>query len=330
MIIIKIMEIVLKKTFFALSVSLVIVRAADMSWSYTGTNDGADTWGSSWATCDPKTNPRQSPINIQNTIYDPNLRMPVLHPEYWLPQNVTLVNKGLSVDIQFPNPNILIDFMDKGVERQYRLIGGHFHWGTKDKPGAEHLVDGKQYKADLHMVHFATDVDPEKVMETPDAILVIGVFIEEIDGPHANDNSNYTSLFDHLQHIQKPESQYTMTIIPGQLLPTDATFTGNMEDSRMYHYYGGLTTPACYGVVNWVVMGHTIQLSHDWVNHDFYDIGPWQKVGDDYIPQGGNFRPIQDIGNRKIWTNIPDNSGHRNTLRLSWLVCLVAIFTVFQ
>ena len=71
----------------------------------------------------------------------------------------------------------------------------HAHWGSCAGHGSEHTVDGKQYDAELHIVHFNTKVlswlccytfviaslqygTPENAADKPDGLAVLGVFIE--------------------------------------------------------------------------------------------------------------------------------------------------------
>ena len=36
----------------------------------------------------------------------------------------------------------------------YRLIQTHWHWGTNNSVGSEHVLDGMKYPLEIHMVHF--------------------------------------------------------------------------------------------------------------------------------------------------------------------------------
>ena len=88
----------------------------------------------------------------------------------------------------------------------------HAHWGSCAGHGSEHTVDGKQYDAELHIVHYNTKVGvkivlkctlfsncskcilcifllhscivsfqygtPENAADKPDGLAVLGVFIE--------------------------------------------------------------------------------------------------------------------------------------------------------
>ena len=36
----------------------------------------------------------------------------------------------------------------------YRRIQTHWHWGTNNSVGSEHVLDGMKYPLEIHMVHF--------------------------------------------------------------------------------------------------------------------------------------------------------------------------------
>ena len=55
------------------------------------------------------------------------------------------------------------------------MLQFHFHWGPDKKTGSEHLLDGKSFAGEVHLVH---------INENPDApaselLTVVGMFINE-------------------------------------------------------------------------------------------------------------------------------------------------------
>lgn len=307
--------------------------AADASakWGYEG-NIGALSWPSNWDTCKESVNPRQSPINIQNVYYNPRLTLPSPDKSaYYSAQDVLWKNLGLHVQFAFnQNPNILATFNDNGRERQYRLISGHFHWGLENQPGSEHEINGRMYKGELHLVHFATDVDRSKVTTVADAIMVIGIFIQEdtMETAPQYDVPAYKELFNSLSSIRKPQTNTTGKVVPADLLPNNKDFSKNL----FYHYKGGLTTPGCFGVVNWVVLKTPIRLSSELIKKSFYTDGPEQEFEGSMKPQGGNYRPVQSVGTRMVWTNDPNNPtmsvtdvSSSNSVMTTYLTILVAV-----
>ena len=62
----------------------------------------------------------------------------------------------------------------------YALEQFHAHWGSNEYKGSEHLVDGKSYAAELHMVFWNTKYKSFKeAMKKPDGLSVLAVFLEE-------------------------------------------------------------------------------------------------------------------------------------------------------
>jgi carbonic anhydrase len=63
----------------------------------------------------------------------------------------------------------------------YRFLQFHMHWGRNDSEGSEHLVDGKQYAAEIHFVnwnyHMYKDVGEAVQSSSHGGLCVIGVFV---------------------------------------------------------------------------------------------------------------------------------------------------------
>ncbi len=41
-----------------------------------------------------------------------------------------------------------------GLPSTFRLAQLHFHWGEKATFGSEHLVDGRAFPLEMHLVHY--------------------------------------------------------------------------------------------------------------------------------------------------------------------------------
>ena len=63
----------------------------------------------------------------------------------------------------------------------YALAQFHAHWGGNCIRGSEHLVDGKPYASELHMVYWNCSKygSFEQAMKNPDGLVVLAVFLEE-------------------------------------------------------------------------------------------------------------------------------------------------------
>merc|ERR1712083_647953 len=61
----------------------------------------------------------------------------------------------------------------------YELWQFHAHWGNSDDHGSEHTVDGKNYAAELHLVHWNKKYEsPNVAAGKPDGLAVLGSLIE--------------------------------------------------------------------------------------------------------------------------------------------------------
>nr|XP_025035254.1 carbonic anhydrase 2 isoform X2 [Pelodiscus sinensis] len=121
----------------------------------------------------------QSPIDIDTTSaqYDSSLKP--LHFNYDPSTARNIVNNGHSFNVEFD------DSSDKSVLRggaltgTYRLIQFHIHWGSCEGQGSEHTVDGKQYDAEVHLVHWNTKYGKfGEAVKHPDGLCVVGVFLQ--------------------------------------------------------------------------------------------------------------------------------------------------------
>lgn len=119
---------------------------------------------------------------------------------------------------------------DFRISEVFEAIQLHFHTPS------EHLVDGKEYPLEMHIVHnLIADHFDEGVVRN---VAVIGVFFE-ID-EKKGDNLFINSL--KLDSIGTP-----IVIVPHELL-------GDLHRPEFYAYKGSLTTPPCSELVNWFVL----------------------------------------------------------------------------
>ena len=76
-----------------------------------------------------------------------------------------------------------------GLSDEYRLLQFHFHWGVADDGwnlrGSEHLIDGRRFPVELHLVHIKTkfaDAAEALGSKESDALAVVGVMFEIDEG----------------------------------------------------------------------------------------------------------------------------------------------------
>ncbi|NXV33990.1 CAH4 anhydrase, partial [Rissa tridactyla] len=251
-------------------------------------------WYTAYATC--KGN-KQSPINIvtKNVIYDKNLK-PLNFEGYdvkgsskWKIENNGHTGKYYQIFTIITSPKI----GGGGLERKYKAIELHLHWGVQDGqqyfPGSEHSIDGEKQAMELHVVHIRDDVsDITEAKKYADGVAVLAFFIKVEE-----ENKNYAALINELENIEyKGKTLMLMEPLPlSSLLPPE-------EDLRRYYRYkGSLTTPDCHEGVTWTIFEKPIELS-------VLQISQFSTVrfdGENSTHMVENFRPVQFLNERKVY-----------------------------
>ena len=84
------------------------------------------------------------------------------------------------------------------VEHEHKFLQFHLHWGKNDSEGSEHLVDGKSYSAELHIVNWNSQLytSPAEAVKSnkQDGLIVLGIFLKV--------NNLFRILKFHLNYIQ--------------------------------------------------------------------------------------------------------------------------------
>ncbi|XP_072461111.1 carbonic anhydrase 2-like isoform X2 [Notamacropus eugenii] len=253
-------------------------------WGYDAGLNGPDTWHTSFPIARGK---RQSPVEIETPKAQYDSALKPLKFSYDPSTAKRIVNNGHSFNVEFE------DSADKSVlsggplTGNYRLIQFHFHWGSSESLGSEHILDGKQYVAELHLVHWNTKYENFKVAVTKDdGLAVVGVFLEM-----GTANPGLQKVVDVLSKIQTKGKESVFTDYdPTCLLP---------ETREFYTYPGSLTTPPLLECVTWIVLREKIFVSPEQMAK-FYHL---------YFTSAGesppkhmvcNWRPVQPLHGRTI------------------------------
>lgn len=205
-------------SFVALGVGSVHASgSAQPHWGYSG-HAGPEHWGElspDYHAC--KMGQMQSPIDLSNAnaVADVAVKMD------YKPVALNILNNGHTVQFNVGNGSTLTTSSGKS----YQLLQVHFHTPS------EHVVDGKPYPLEAHLVHKSDD----------GALAVIGVFFAE-----GKENAALAGVFKHLpEQVQEPVAHEDVTMDPRALVP---------ETPHLYRYMGSLTTPPCSEGVNWFVV----------------------------------------------------------------------------
>lgn len=224
--------------------------AEEPHWTYSGVG-GPEQWGTlspEFAVCETGTT--QSPIDLANAT---RTDLPDLRFDYRPATPLRVVNLGHTVQVNYqPGSSITVN------DTTYELLQFHFH------TPAEHRLQGREFPAELHLVHRAPG----------GALAVVGVMIER-----GSPNAAAAPLWNHLPRTPGAEQQVASARIDAaDLLPADR---------QRYQYPGSLTTPPCTEGVKWLVLAEPIEMSAE-------QIDALQSI------IGTSNRPVQPLGNREL------------------------------
>ncbi|KAL1782513.1 carbonic anhydrase 12 isoform X1 [Sigmodon hispidus] len=270
-------------------------------WTYVGPS-GEKSWSKKYPSCGGLL---QSPIDLHSDIlqYDASLA-PLQFQGYNVSAEklLNLTNDGHSVRL-----NLNSDMYIQGLQpHQYRAEQLHLHWGNRNDPhGSEHTVSGKHFAAELHIVHYNSDLYPDfsTASDKSEGLAVLAILIEI-----GSINPSYDKIFSHLQHVKYKGQQ---ALIPGfnieELLPE--------SPHEYYRYEGSLTTPPCYPTVLWTVFRNPVQISQDQLLA--LETALYFTRVDDPAPKEmvNNFRRVQKFDERLVYISF--RQGHLTDTRLS-------------
>ncbi|XP_782997.3 carbonic anhydrase 2 [Strongylocentrotus purpuratus] len=257
-------------------------------WGYTG-HGGPAHWHESFPQAGGK---RQSPIDINTTDarFDTALVDRPLKISYDPSRTKALVNNGhtFRVDIDACDYNL----SGGPLEDNYQLVQFHAHWGKEDKEGAEHTINGKQYAAEIHLVHWNTGQFKavSDAIKCDKGIAVLGSFIK-VGKPHVG----FEKL---VPCLKKALNKNCTAPVEGGFDPS-CLLPENKKD--YWTYEGSLTTPPCYESVSFILFKDAIEVSEEQLQvlrnlQDHCD-------GESFEGRGklvNNYRPLCDLNGRVV------------------------------
>jgi carbonic anhydrase len=258
-------------------------------WGYNEEN-GPQIWPQKFSIA--SSGKRQSPIDINtsNCLVKSGEELNIVYPQSF--PSLSILNSGHGWKVDIPDDLAQNTSLTGGpLQNKYRLAQFHCHWGRDCSVGSEHTVDGKSYAAELHFVHWNTDLfsSAADAMPATDGLAVLGVFLEL--GPTPNEE------LEKLLHticsikFKGEKCQISEPVDVTKLLP---------ENKSYWTYPGSLTTPPLWESVTWIVFSNPIKCTADQIAR-FRDLYYCSK---DNSLTGGqlleNYRMPQPLNDRTV------------------------------
>merc|ERR1712109_143045 len=142
------------------------------TWGYKKKN-GPGLWRKDFPVAD---GPRQSPINIDAATAVPEA-FPAIDVKYGDGSALSVTNTGASWLVKLPAEGSSLT--GGAIPGQFKVWQMHAHWGSCAGHGSEHTLDGKQYDAELHIVHYNTKYgNAGEAFDKEDGLAVLGMLLK--------------------------------------------------------------------------------------------------------------------------------------------------------
>jgi carbonic anhydrase len=217
-------------------------------WTYEG-EEGPEHWGEldpAYGICNAGKS--QSPIDISSPS-EKDLANIVFN---YQTGEMNILNNGHTVQVNYDAGS----YIELDAVR-YDLLQFHYH------SPSEHVIDGKSFPAELHLVH----------KNAEGQLAVVGLLLEE-----GAENLAFDPFINNLPAEETEGKDTGVTINATEFLPTIQT---------TFRYSGSLTTPPCSEGVNWLVMTTPVELSSA-------QLGKLDELFEN------NNRPLQAINDRSV------------------------------
>ncbi|KAM7359501.1 carbonic anhydrase 13-like [Cochliomyia hominivorax] len=217
-------------------------------------------------------------------------------------RSVIVSNNGHTANLDLPKP----DGYNSGLYQIYdrflpSISGGllldarfvaesvHFHWGSKDTHGSEHVIDNHRYSMEMHIVHRNTKYQTVKEARNHlDGLAVVAVFYH-VKPTQLTNFKGLENIIDSLVAIK--EFNHSSQIANFTL----SELFGDMSTMEFYTYQGSLTTPPCSQAVQWIVFPQPINISHAQMKR-------FRLLSDSHgAVLENNYRHLQPKGARKVF-----------------------------
>lgn len=264
-------------------------------------------WYDDYSQCSYK---RQSPIELNTEDAKISNDLPKLffhNYDMLYPQKVVVENNGHTANIDLPKIEVSSLFGKNIINQMLpQIYGGplhadrfiaeslHFHWGSRDSHGSEHVIDSTRHTMEMHVLHRNSKYDTvEEARENADGLAVAAIIFQA-----GTDNYDYAGLSSIIEILDDVKDFNTTKEIDSFF--NLATLVGEEMDSDSYFTYeGSLTTPPCSESVTWIVFTDILQMSSFQMNkfHNMRD--------ESHAVLENNYRSLQAKGSRVVTLRKP-------------------------
>lgn len=250
-------------------------------WGYNK-NNGPDNWFKFYSIA--KEGKRQSPIDIvtNKAKYDSQLQSCPFDVKYKCETNMELSNTGHSVKAQMSQKGS--ELTGGPLKDTYVLEQFHLHWGSQEGKGSEHTIDGVEYDAELHLVHYNTKYgDFGSAANKPDGLAVFG-FMVKVGKSH----EGFGKLSNGMKSVAPQGGKTAVDSFDPKCLFSEKDL------SSYWAYLGSLTTPPLFESVTWIVFKNPMEISQEQMD----DLRSLKNCeGCDMV---NNYRPPQPLEGRVV------------------------------
>ncbi|XP_041346658.1 carbonic anhydrase-like [Gigantopelta aegis] len=267
-----------------------VYGGAGNKWAYSDRGIGPEYWPLDFPFCGGQ---RQSPIDVISHLAVPGSHL--------IDFNLSDLNKtngvsmvmanigGHTVEVALGGDPIYVT--GGGLEGRYRLEQFHFHWGLKSQRGSEHAIDGSYFPMEMHIVLYNDKyANFASALHKPKGLAVLAFFykVGEV-------NKSMFKILHHFVDIKFKDSRKPIAAFPIlSLLPK--------KFNSWFRYEGSLSTPPCSETVSWTLFQDKIHISEAQMNA-FRSILE-NAQGQENRTLVDNFRPLQELNRRKVYTNL--------------------------
>uniref|UniRef100_A0A674PIS2 protein-tyrosine-phosphatase n=1 Tax=Takifugu rubripes TaxID=31033 RepID=A0A674PIS2_TAKRU len=251
---------------------------------------GPQGWSASYPEC-AATN--QSPVDIsdQEALISEEYQELMLEKFSIESSNqTTMKNTGKTVAVLLKDDYFV---RGAGLPGRFKAEKMEFHWGQSNgSAGSEHSINGRRFPVEMQIYLYNSD-DFDSLgaaIKERRIISAMAVFFELGE----KDNPAVDPIIQGLRRVVHHEKETSLrSFVLRDLLPSSI--------DGYYRYTGSLTTPPCSKVVEWIIFSRPVYLSHSQVS--FYSIFTTEQQ--DHVKSveylRNNFRPPQDLYNRKVF-----------------------------